>query len=66
MPRKPKPVDKGPEFLSLLGKIVRVPKAELAELDRLRMAGDRLSELLSDAVGMMAMPDEKFEAGGKE
>lgn len=33
MPRKPKPVDKGPEFLSLLGKIVRVPKAELeAEL----------------------------------
>lgn len=29
MPRKPKPVDNGPEFRSLLGKLVRVPKDEL-------------------------------------
>jgi hypothetical protein len=33
MTRKPKPVDNGPAFRSLLGKLVRVPKAELeAEL----------------------------------
>ena len=33
MPRKPKPVDNGPEFQKLLGKLIRVPKAELeAEL----------------------------------
>jgi len=30
MPRKPKPVDNGPEFQSLLSKLVRVPKSELA------------------------------------
>jgi hypothetical protein len=33
MPRKPKPVDNGPEFQSLLRKLVRVPKDEVeAEL----------------------------------
>lgn len=29
MRRKPKPVDNGPEFQSLLRKLVQVPKAEL-------------------------------------
>lgn len=29
MPRKPKPVDNGPEFQSLLRKLVQVPKEEL-------------------------------------
>lgn len=29
MSRKPKPIDNGPEFQSLLRKLVQVPKAEL-------------------------------------